>query len=220
MRFLEHTVSIRVVVVDDHPAVRAGLVELFSRHQIEVVAEASNGQKGIAAALAHEPDLVIMDVRMPEVDGLEALERLSEQAPNIRVLMFSNYDNPTYVARAVAWGAVDYVLKTSSPEEIVSAVRRAASGNPLPDNSLFVRIKSVMSKRRDTTGFDKPLTNREIQVLRHLALGLSNREIGRSLDISVETVKEHVQNVLRKIDANDRTQAAVWAVKRRMTGVE
>ena len=77
-----------------------------------------------------------------------------------------------------------------------------------------------MSKRRDTTDFDKPLTNREIQVLRHLALGLSNREIGRSLDISVETVKEHVQNVLRKIDANDRTQAAVWAVKRRMTGVE
>ena len=212
--------SIRVVVVDDHPVVRAGLVDLLSRHGIEVVEQASGGQKGIAAALSNKPDLVIMDVRMPDVDGLAALEQLNEQSPQTRVLMLSNYDSPTYIARSVAWGAVDYVLKSSAPDEIVSAVRRAAAGEPPLENSLFVRIKSLMGKRRDSGDFDKPLTNREVQVLRHLALGLSNREIGRSLDISVETVKEHVQNVLRKIDANDRTQAAVWAVKRRMTGID
>ena len=126
--------------------------------------------------------------------------------------MLSTYDNPTYVARSVALGATDYGLKGSTRDEIVSAVTSAASG-ATPVNGVMRHVKNAMGKRYDAANHDTPLTNREMQVLRHVALGLSNREIGTSLGISVETVKEHVQNILRKIDATDRTQAAVWAVK-------
>ena len=117
----------------------------------------------------------------------------------------------------MALGAVDYVLKGSPRQVLVSAITRAASGEMPADDSVLARIKSAMGKRKERDKNDGvPLTNRELQVLRHVALGLSNREIGRSLSISIETVKEHVQNILRKIEASDRTQAAVWAVRRKI----
>jgi DNA-binding NarL/FixJ family response regulator len=127
--------------------------------------------------------------------------------------MLSTYDNPTYIARSVALGASDYVLKGSSRTQLLSAIRRAATGESPSSDSVLHRVKRAM-ERRDEPIDDVPLTNRETQVLRHVALGLSNREIGQSLGISVETVKEHVQNVLRKIQVTDRTQAAVWAVRK------
>jgi DNA-binding NarL/FixJ family response regulator len=153
-------------------------------------------------------------MRMPEKDGLEALERIRKQSPQTRIVILSTYDNPTYVARAVALGASNYVLKGSSPDELVSAIKGAVAGEAPAADSLMEQVKGAMARRYDSDQHDTPLTNRELQVLRHVALGLSNKEIGTSLEISVETVKEHVQNILRKIDATDRTQAAVWAVKR------
>jgi DNA-binding NarL/FixJ family response regulator len=132
----------------------------------------------------------------------------------VPVVMLSSYDNPTYIARSVALGAADFLLKGSARDILVEAISRAAGKQGPPANSLLHQVKDAMSKRRDMADENVPLTNRELQVLRHVALGLSNREIGRSLDISVETVKEHVQNILRKIDVTDRTQAAVWAVRR------
>ena len=204
--------SISVLVADDHEMVRSGLASLFSDTDIQIVAEATDGAEAVEKAIKHHPDVVLLDIRMPETDGLDALEKIRAQAPDSRVVMLSTYDNPTYVARSVALGASDYVLKGSSRDEIVSAVTSAAAGTP-PVNGVMRHVKSAMSKRYDAANHDTPLTNREMQVLRHVALGLSNREIGTSLGISVETVKEHVQNILRKIDATDRTQAAVWAVK-------
>lgn len=209
--------TIRVVVADDHEVVRSGLASLFESSDIAIVDEASTGEQAVEKAVEHQPDVLLLDIRMSGADGLAALEKVRQESPTTRVVMLSTYDNPTYVARSVALGAVDYVLKGSPRSVLVTAITRAASGEAPSEDSVMSRIKAAMSKRKERDKDDGvPLTNRELQVLRHVALGLSNREIGRSLEISIETVKEHVQNILRKIDASDRTQAAVWAVRRKI----
>lgn len=206
--------SISVLIADDHEVVRTGLACLFKDSDIEIIGEAVDGNQAIEKTKEYNPDIVLMDIRMPECDGLSALATIRRESPDTRVVMLSTYDNPTYVARSVALGASDYVLKGSSRQELISAIRRAANGEEPISESILHRIKKTMSRRREPSDVETPLTNREHQVLRHVALGLSNREIGQSLGISVETVKEHVQNILRKIDVTDRTQAAVWAVRR------
>jgi DNA-binding NarL/FixJ family response regulator len=205
--------SIRVLIVDDHEVVRRGLATLLADTEIEIVADASGGEQALQLALEHKPDVVLMDIRMPDADGLATLKRMRSELPDIRVIMLSTYDNPTYVARSIAMGATDYILKGAPRDEIVRSIRGAAAGQSPPPDSVISRVKGAMSGRQRSDD-DIPLTGREMQVLRHIALGLSNREIGDSLEISIETVKEHVQNILRKINAVDRTQAAVWAVKR------
>jgi DNA-binding NarL/FixJ family response regulator len=190
------------------------LASLFQGSEIEIVDEAADGEEAVEKTMRHQPDVVLMDIRMPNRDGLSALELIRKKMPDACVVMLSTYDNPTYVARSVALGAADYVLKGSSRQELISAITRAAAGEEPDDSSVLRRVKRVMSRRKDGNDDGIPLTNRELQVLRHVALGLSNREIGHSLGISIETVKEHVQNILRKLDVNDRTQAAVWAVRR------
>ena len=205
---------ISIVIADDHSVVRAGLVSLLKGEDIEVIGEASSGQEAVARTVDLKPDAVLMDIRMVDGDGLSALQELRKVAPDTRVVMLSTYDNPTYIARSLALGADDYVLKGSPREEIVKAIENAVKGGGNPrDESLATNLKEMMAKRELPEDKSIPLTKREMQVLRHLALGLSNREIGQSLGISVETVKEHVQNVLRKLQVTDRTQAAVWAVK-------
>ncbi len=206
--------SISLVIADDHTVVRRGLQSLLVGTEIQVVGEASSGQEAIDKVAELKPDVILMDIRMEGMDGLAALERICEQHPETRVVVLSTYDNLTYVARSVALGAADYVLKGGSRDELVDSIRRVVAGHPPSTESIMTKVQESMGRRRDGADEDIPLTNRELQVLRHVALGLSNREIARSLEISVETVKEHVQNMLRKIDAGDRTQAAVWAVKR------
>jgi len=207
--------AITVLVADDHEVVRSGLARLLEDSDITIVGEAENGAQAVEQTMKHNPDVVLMDIRMPDSDGLAALETIKQQKPDVRIVMLSTYDNPTYVARSVALGASDYVLKDSSREDLIAAITRAASGESPSDDSIMHRIKDTMSRRRERVDRSEiPLTNRELQVLRHVALGLSNREIGTSLGISIETVKEHVQNILRKIEASDRTQAAVWAIKK------
>jgi DNA-binding NarL/FixJ family response regulator len=164
-------------------------------------------------AVKSKPDVILMDVRLPGVDGLETMAILRKKAPNARVIVLSTYDNPTYVARASSLGAFDYLLKGSPRREVLQAITRAARGDQPNETSVLRRIQSTMAKKREEGDDHIPLTPRELQVLRHVALGLSNREIGSALGISVETVKEHVQNLLRKIECSDRTQAAVWAVR-------
>jgi DNA-binding NarL/FixJ family response regulator len=206
--------SIKVLVADDHEVVRSGLASLLKDSEIDIVAEAANGDEAVAKTMKHHPDVVLLDIRMPDTDGLTALERIRTESPDTRVVMLSTYDNPTYVARSVALGASDYVLKGSSRKELIAAITSAAKGDAPSKTGELRRVKVAMERRHTQTDEDSPLTNREAQVLRHVALGLSNREIGRSLGISIETVKEHVQNILRKVSVTDRTQAAVWAVRK------
>jgi DNA-binding NarL/FixJ family response regulator len=206
--------TISLLIADDHEVIRTGVKSMLEGSDIQVVAEAATGNQAIEQAVKHHPDVVLLDVRMPETDGLEALERIIDRSPRTKVVMLTGHDNPTYVARAVALGAAGYLLKDSPRDQIVGAINRAHTGLPPDTESLMGRVRNTMARRRPTYDDDIPLTNREVQVLRHVALGLSNREIGRSLEISIETVKEHVQNILRKLEAGDRTEAAVWAVKK------
>ena len=207
--------SVRVVVADDHEVVRCGLVNLLNGTDVEIVAEASSGEAAVSLAMKHKPDVILLDIRMaPGNDGLKALEKIRNDAPGVRCIMLTTFDNPTYIARAVASGAHDYILKGCSREELLESITGAASGQlPLRAGELR-RVATTMANRVVTPDPDVPLTQREMQVLRHVALGLSNKEIAQSLTISVETVKEHVQNILRKLAVSDRTQAAVWAVRR------
>ncbi|MCA9188901.1 MAG: response regulator transcription factor [Pirellulaceae bacterium] len=204
---------ITVVVADDHEVVRFGLKSILKGSDIEVIGEASDGASAIDQVLALRPHVVLMDIRMAETDGFAALEAIREKAPDIPVIMLSTFDNPTYIARSIALGAFDYILKGITRHHLIAAIQRAARGEQPPVDSEIQRIRKAMAKRKGTALADVTLTNRETQVLRHVAYGLSNREIATSLDISVETVKEHVQNVLRKLQVNDRTQAAVWALR-------
>ncbi len=206
--------SIRVLVADDHEVIRTGLRSLFAGTDIEIVAEAASGEEAVKQAEKIKPDVILLDIRMPDGDGLATLEKLRNKVPESRVVMLSTYDNPTYVARAVALGASDYVLKGSSRDDIVTTIQAAAAGQSPSRCGELKKIAAAMKVRQVVDDDDVPLTQRETQVLRHVALGLSNKEIARSLEISVETVKEHVQNILRKITVTDRTQAAVWAVRK------
>jgi DNA-binding NarL/FixJ family response regulator len=167
-------------------------------------------------AIEKQPDVVLLDIRMSETDGLAALEQIRAALPETRVVMLSTYDNPTYIARAVALGASDYLLKgVSRPQLLASITAKGPDGVAVRSEPLR-RVQGAMETRRTDVDDGVSLTQRESQVLRHMALGLSNKEIGRSLEISVETVKEHVQNILRKLQVNDRTQAAVWAVRHKL----
>ena len=206
--------SVKVVIADDHEVVRRGLVSLLSGSEVKIVGEAANGEDACRTVRKLKPDVVLLDIRMPGKDGLSALEKIRAEMPGVRVVMLSTFDNPTYIARAVAAGAHDYILKGSSRAEIIAAITGAAAGQLPARAGELRRVATTMANRVATPDPDIPLTQRETQVLRHMALGLSNKEIAQSLTISVETVKEHVQNILRKIAVTDRTQAAVWAVRR------
>jgi len=206
--------SVTLLIADDHEVIRKGLASLLAGSGIEIVAEAATGKETVKLAEKHRPDVVLLDIRMPDGDGLSTLEKLRTSVPDTAVVMLSTYDNPTYVARSVALGAADYVLKGSSREDLIVALRAAAAGESPSRTGELRRVAAAMKLRQVVDDDEVPLTQRETQVLRHVALGLSNKEIGRSLEISVETVKEHVQNILRKIAVSDRTQAAVWAVRK------
>ena len=205
--------SIRLLVADDHELVRSGLVSLLKNTDIEIVGEAATADEVIEKTGECNPDVVLLDIRLRDSVGLTAREDLQKKNPGTRVIMLSTYENPTYVARAHALGASDYVLKGASRDDLVGAIKSVASGTAPSEFGEMHRVAGTLAIRQKQTDGDISLTQRETQVLRHLAMGLSNKEIGQSLSISVETVKEHVQHLLRKMDVTDRTQAAVWAVR-------
>lgn len=204
---------VKVLVVDDHEVVRKGLVSLFKDSAVRVCGEAASADAAVRLARKLKPDVVLLDVLLEGGDSLDSLKQLRAAAPDARVVMLSAFDNPTYVARAVSGGAHDYLLKTATRSEIIAAVTGAAEGATPSRAGQLRRMASSMSRREPASGGGVQLTPRETQVIRLLAMGLSNQEIADALEISVETVKEHVQNLLRKISLTDRTQAAVWALR-------
>jgi DNA-binding NarL/FixJ family response regulator len=205
---------IRLLIADDHAVVRAGVMSMLRETDITVVAEACDGAQALLMAQKHRPDVVLLDVRMPEVDGMSCLPKLRAELPNTAVVIFTAYDNPTYIARAVALGAAGYLVKNASQAELISALQQVATGETLWSRENLRRVSGAISNSRSSNELEVPLTKRESEVLKQLALGLSNKEIAQALNISYETVKEHVQHVLRKLGVSDRTQAAVWAVRK------
>jgi DNA-binding NarL/FixJ family response regulator len=207
---------LKILIADDHDVVRAGLKAMFEKSDIRVIAEAPDGAAAYKLAKKHRPNLVLLDVRMPAGDGLSCLGRLRLDFPEIPVVMFSSHDNPTYIARSVALGAAGYILKTASRDKIINAIRAAASGESIWSKEELRRVTGALAMPNVVSDSDVQLTKREGEVLKQLALGLTNKEIAQSLGISYETVKEHVQHILQKLAVTDRTQAAVWAVRKNL----
>jgi DNA-binding NarL/FixJ family response regulator len=205
---------IRLLIADDHEVVRAGVTWFIRESDITIVAEASDGAQALQLAQYHRPDVVLLDVRMPEIDGMSCLSQLKAELPQIPVVIFTAYENPTYVARAVALGASGYLVKNATQAQLVTALLQVANGESLWSLEELRSVSGPLTNSRSMPDLDVPLTKRESEVLKQLALGLSNKEIAQALAISYETVKEHVQHVLRKLGVSDRTQAAVWAVRK------
>ncbi len=212
---MEQDRSIRVIIADDHSVVREGLRAILERAGFDVVGEATNGREAIEKTETLRPDVVLMDIRMPDVDGLQALAHIKERAPETSVIILTTYTNPGYLAQAIASGATGYLTKEASPSQIVGAIRAAVAGDQLLDRSVLeMALRSVAStpppKADDLI---EPLTEQEEMVLRLIAAGLNNEEIARTLSITVNTVKTHVRHIFQKLGVSDRTQAAVWAVR-------
>ena len=210
------TMTIKIVIADDHEVVRAGLKVLLAGSDIRIVAEASDGIAAFKLAKKHRPNLVLLDVRMPEGDGLNCLARIKLDLPDIPVVMFSSFDNPTYVARSLALGAAGYVLKSASRNRIIHAIQTASGGDTIWSKEELRRVSGALAAPSVVSDGDVQLTKREGEVLKQLAFGLTNKEIAQGLGISYETVKEHVQHILHKLAVTDRTQAAVWAVRKNL----
>ncbi len=206
--------AIKILIADDHDVVRAGLKAMFDKSPLKVVGEASDGITGYKLAKKIRPDVVLLDVRMPGGDGLTCLGRLRLDFPDIPVLMFSSFDNPTYLARALALGASGYILKNATREKLIQAIQTVASGESIWVKDDLRRVTGALAAPTVISDNDVPLTKREGEVLKQIALGLTNKEIAQGLGISYETVKEHVQHILQKLNVTDRTQAAVWAVRK------
>ena len=205
--------GVKVLIVDDHEVVRKGLASLFKDSPVRICGEAATANDAVRLARKLKPDVVLLDVLLEGGDSLECLKKLRSAAATTRIVMLSAYDNPTYVARAISGGAHDYLLKTAARSEIIAAVTGAAEGATPSRAGQLRQMAGTMSRRESTSEGGVRLTPRETQVIRLLAMGLSNQEIADALEISVETVKEHVQNLLRKTALADRTQAAVWALR-------
>ena len=198
---------IRVLVVDDHHLVRAGLITLLgAAPDIEVAGEAADGEQALAAAAATAPDVVLMDLSMPVLDGVAATRRLLAERPGTRVVALTSFSDRQRVTDILAAGATGYVLKDCRPDDLLAAVRAAADGH-VP---LDPRVAAALLPSREPPLADQ-LSEREKQVLRLVAAGLANKQIARRLGITESTVKVHTGNIFRRIGVTDRTSAALWA---------
>ena len=202
--------AIRVLVVDDHGVVREGLrTFLLLQDGIEVVGEATDGSEAVAAAAQLEPDVVLMDLVMPVLDGVEAMRRIRESRPQTRVIVLTSFTDDDKLLAAVRAGAAGYLLKTAPPQEVVRAIRAAHAGDAVLDPSAAGRLLEALAGPREP----QPLTPREREVLTLLSRGMTNKRIAGELGVSEKTVKTHVGRILSKLGVTDRTQAALYAVR-------
>ena len=206
-------VTVRVLIADDHPVVRQGLRSFLETVDgIDVVGDAADGEEAVQLAGELAPDVVLMDLAMPNVDGIEATRRISESAPDVKVIALTSFATDDKVFPAIRAGAAGYLLKEAEPSEVAEAIFKVQRGEPILHPSVAERLMrevAAATPRAHRTD----LTARELEVLRLIAAGRSNREIARELEVAEKTVKTHVSNVLSKLGVADRTQAALYAVQ-------
>lgn len=204
---------ITVLVAEDHPLVRRGIVGfLGTQPDLAVVAEAGDGVEAVRLAVEHRPDVAIVDLQLPRLDGVETIRRLSRDCPGTRVVVLTSHSSDTDIFPAIHAGALSYLLKEATPDELADAVRAAAAGQAVLHPRVAARVVAELrAGRAEAPNALRDLTERELEVLRLLGEGLSNTEIAKRLVIGEKTVKTHVSAILMKLQLTDRTQAAVHA---------
>ncbi len=227
MNSLRRSDPARLIVVDDHDLVRSGLKALLSgQRDFEVVGEAANGREALDLCRRAQPDLVLMDVRMPEMDGLTATREITRRFNNVSVLILTTFENEDYLLEAVRAGAAGYVLKDAPENQLITAIRKVLDGEPTLNRKLATELLRRLATevrgtlpRSQPANLPDPLTARELEVLRFLALGYTNRKIAETLVISLGTVKNHVEHIRAKLGVSDRTQAVVRALELGIIGL-
>lgn len=211
---------IRVLVVDDHTVVRKGLCSLLtSKYGIEVLGEAADGVEAIDKARELQPDVILMDLVMPRKTGLEAIIEIKKDNPRARILVLTSFSEDSQIAAAIKAGAMGYVLKDASPDELIHTIQGVYMGKmSIPAEMMQVVIAE--SEKSKHAPRDDELTDRELDVLREIARGHSNQEIAEILGVSTTTVRSHVSSILRKLELENRTQAALYAVEAGLVGSE
>jgi DNA-binding NarL/FixJ family response regulator len=199
--------TIRILTVDDHPLLREGIAMVIkSQPDMELLAEGSNGKEGLELFRQFRPDITLMDLRLPDMSGIDVLASIRTEFPEARVIILTTFEGDVEVRRALKAGACSYVLKSMPPKDLVETIRQVHAGKK--------RIPSDVANRLAEYLGDEALSEREIEVLKHVADGNTNREIAKLLFISEETVKIHIKHIMEKLNANDRTEAVAIAVRR------
>jgi len=215
------TRSIRVLVADDHVVVRQGIRALLATEpDIEVVGEAENGREAVAETDRLQPDVILMDLVMPEMDGIEAIRRITAQQPEARILVLTSFAADDKVFPAIKAGALGYLLKDSEPEELVGAIHQVHRGESSLHPAVARKLLQELSRPPKKPPTPEPLTEREVEVLRLVAQGRSNQEIAEELVISEATARTHVSNILRKLHLASRTQAALYALREGLASLD
>jgi NarL family two-component system response regulator LiaR len=215
------TDAIRVVIADDHLVVRQGIRALLGTEPgIEVVGEAENGQEAVEETERLQPDVILMDLVMPEMDGIEAIRRITARQPKARILVLTSFAADDKVFPAIKAGALGYLLKDSGPEELASAIRQVSRGESSLHPTIARKLLQELSQPPKYPPTPEPLTEREVEVLRLVARGRSNQEIAEELVISEATARTHVSNILRKLHLASRTQAALYALREGLASLD
>ena len=206
---------IRVMVVDDHTVVRDGVTSMLNRQEdFTVVGEATGGKEAVETARTLRPDVILMDLRMPGMDGVEAMRRIRAEDPRVRFLVLTTFDSDDYIFDAIEAGAKGYLLKDASREELFEAVRTVHRGESLVQPGVAAKLLDRFAELSRPASAAPILSDREVEVLRLMATGSANKEIAASLSISESTVKTHVANIFHKLDVNDRTEAVTTAMQK------
>jgi two-component system, NarL family, response regulator LiaR len=213
--------TITVLLVDDHRVVRQGLRDFLElQEDIEVIGEGASGEEGVKLAQELLPDVVLMDMVLPGIDGVEATRRVKAVSPSTRIIVLTSFADDDKVFPAIKAGAISYLLKDVQPEELARAIRAAQRGEAVLHSEVAAKLMQEFSAPRTADDTVEQLTEREMDVLRLIARGKSNKEIADSLVISEKTVKTHVSNILSKLHLADRTQAAIYALRQRLVPMD
>jgi DNA-binding NarL/FixJ family response regulator len=210
-------VGISIVIGDDHTLVRMGIRRFMEEAEgIEILGEGSTGSEMVSLVRETEPDIAVLDIRMPEMDGIEAARAISRRYPDVGIIMLTAYDDRHFVVEAVRAGARGYVLKSRDAGHLVQTIRLVAGGNMVIDPDLVVALADELSTAKERDHSTETLTERELEILQLLAFGYTNRDIGARLYISPDTVKTHLEHIYQKLGATDRTAAVAEAMRRRL----
>ena len=206
--------SIQVLICDDHPIVQIGLQSLINeRPGMELVGQAGDGEEAVSLAKSIKPDVIVMDIVMPRKNGIDAMSEIKKSNPHIRILVFSNFSDDKYVFPAIKAGANGYLLKDSTPEELIQAISDVYHEKSSLHPVIAQKVIEELHQPSELLKTEDPLTEREVQVLRYVAQGLSNQDISKELKIKEGTVRIHVGNTLKKLQLSNRTQAALYALR-------